>query len=189
MSNAAALAAAAAACCFLSSSPSWPLSLRHAQKQLQLQLQRSYRCYAFAASTTPTPAGCRPTTATGRPARRLLIVGDGDFSFSRAILPLLPPTTEQVVTTCLHPNPDELVARYPAAPANLDTLSTAKRVEVGFGVDATDLAGTLFRGGEAAGDMNFERIMWNFPHVVGKANVAGNRELLKVCKAVGLTSM
>lgn len=154
------------------------------------RFQRAHRCYATAGSTPPMPppppAACRPSTVTGRPAQRLLIVGDGDFSFSRAILPALPPTTRHVVATCLHPSREELVGRYPTAAANLDGLLGDARVRVCFGVDATDLADTLRRAtGEeeveldGSGDGRFDRVVWNFPHCLGKANIAANRRLLE----------
>lgn len=170
--------AAAAAAAFLAS----PCGSSQSQSA---RFPRPHRCYASATPTTPTPqppAACRPTTVTGRPARRLLIVGDGDFSFSRAILPLLSSTTGDVVTTCLHPSKEELVARYPTAASNLDGLLNDARVRVGFGVDATDLAGTLRRATVADGDdgRRFDRVVWNFPHCLGKANIAANRQLLTV---------
>ena len=48
------------------------------------------------------------------------LLGDGDFSFSRAIRPLLP-TGVRVTATCLHPQ-DVIVQHYPAAAEALEEL-------------------------------------------------------------------
>ncbi|EWM28020.1 ferredoxin-fold anticodon-binding domain-containing protein 1 [Nannochloropsis gaditana] len=112
------------------------------------QARRDRLClFSCAFSTSPSqspspPAipACHPTTFTGQSVRTILVVGDGDFSFSAALLPWLPPNVK-LVTTCLQRDEDDLIQRYPAAARNLQMLREQKSGKgslgnaIGFGLD------------------------------------------------------
>lgn len=103
--------------------------------------------------------------------RRVLLVGEGDFSFTLA---LLRATGDAMSTTATAYDAREDVARRYRGEANLTALSRdyGDRVRVLHGVDATDLT-TMIGLSE-----KFDRVVFNFPHIAGKAKMDRNRALL-----------
>ena len=96
------------------------------------------------------------------PTDRILLIGEGNFSFARALasdppsgLEYLPPGN---VTATAYDSEDECYTKYPEAQEIVGTLRQ-KGVSVLFNVDATKLERcTALKGTE------WDKIVWNFPH-------------------------
>jgi 25S rRNA (uracil2634-N3)-methyltransferase len=104
----------------------------------------------------------RRSTIPFKAEDKLLLIGEGNFSFAVALLqhpptPLdhLPPAN--VVATA-YDGEEECYAKYPDAEQNVRVLRD-KGAQVLFNVDATRLERTSALKGKA-----FDRIIWNFPH-------------------------
>ncbi|OQR90537.1 hypothetical protein THRCLA_09295 [Thraustotheca clavata] len=84
---------------------------------------------------------------------KILIVGDGNFSYSVAIAKAF--NALSITATSLDTK-QELLAMYPTASQNLLTLKKIPTIQVRHGIDATKLASY---------DLPmFDRIVFNFPH-------------------------
>ncbi|KAM9113780.1 alpha-1,2-mannosyltransferase ALG9-like isoform 5-T5 [Pangshura tecta] len=104
-----------------------------------------------------------------RPTRRLLLVGEGNFSFSASLCDASNRET-RITATCFES--EERVSRHTLAKTNIQYLR-GKGVEVHFCVDCTKLKDYFLPA-----KRNFDCIYFNFPHCGRKAGVTKNRELL-----------
>ncbi|KAI0307623.1 hypothetical protein B0F90DRAFT_1675363 [Multifurca ochricompacta] len=93
---------------------------------------------------------------------KILLIGEGNFSFSVALLQHPPPLLEHLppanITATTYDTEEGCYAKYPDAELYVHLLRE-KGARVLFGVDATKLEKTSALKGNA-----FDRIVWNFPH-------------------------
>ena len=120
-------------------------------------------------SRKPTTNGAKPPPAPipFRPTDRILLVGEGDFSFSRSLLSAHG-CTDLIATS--YDKVSNLRSKYPQAASNIAALE-AESCLVRYGVDATKLgkAGVPDGGGggKEVKQGGFDRVVFNFPHVGG----------------------
>ncbi|KAF5368540.1 hypothetical protein D9758_002477 [Tetrapyrgos nigripes] len=121
----------------------------------------------------------RRPTIPFRPTDTILLIGEGNFSFTRALV-LHPPASvnsgldhlpPRNVTATAFDSEEECYEKYPGAEEIVRGLKE-KGVEVRFGVDATKLERVSgFKG------RKWDRIVWNFPHA-GKGITDQDRNIL-----------
>ncbi|KAK7063900.1 25S rRNA (uridine-N(3))-methyltransferase [Favolaschia claudopus] len=138
-------------------------------------------------TTTATPSAAkgkgkevipphRPPTIPFRATDRILLIGEGNFSFARALI-RSPPVVELAhmpaknVTATAYDAEDACYEKYPEAAEIVQDLRAAG-VEVLFGVDATQLGRVPALKGR-----KWDRIVWNFPHA-GKGITDQDRNIL-----------
>lgn len=99
------------------------------------------------------------------PPTAVLVLGDGDLSFSTALMAIIDPT--QIIATVLEDDDNELARKYPATiPLNVASLrdSSARLL---LGVDATKLS-LKYLSGKLDLKIDriplFTRLVFNFPH-------------------------
>ena len=101
---------------------------------------------------------------------KILLIGEGNFSFARALLSTLPPSN---ITATAYDSEEACYAKYPEAETIVQGLRE-KGVEVVFDVDATKLEKV---GGWKGSKRKWDRVVWNFPH-------AGMLSALVLCVAL-----
>ncbi|KIM70098.1 hypothetical protein SCLCIDRAFT_12698 [Scleroderma citrinum Foug A] len=116
-----------------------------------------------------------------RPTDKILLIGEGNFSFARALLVHPPAALEHLpaagVTATSYDSEEDCYAKYSNAREIVEILRN-RGAEVVFDVDATKLHKyPAFKG------RRWDRIVWNFPHA-GKGitdqdrNILSNQQLI-----------
>ena len=110
----------------------------------------------------------RPHPATKipfQPIDRILLVGEGDFSFSQSLLTAHHCTKLDATTLDNH---SDLISKYPQAESNMKCL-TDHGCTVICGVNATKLGKVAVsgNGGKKVRKGNYDWVVFNFPHVGG----------------------
>jgi 25S rRNA (uracil2634-N3)-methyltransferase len=119
---------------------------------------------AKGASGKGTAKGQNPRRSTNPfgASDRILLIGEGNFSFAVALLRHPPPSLDHLppanVTATALDTEEACHAKYPDAEQNIRLLREMG-THVLFGVDATRLEKTSALKGKV-----FDRIVWNFPH-------------------------
>mmetsp|Transcript_31255 Transcript_31255/g.58272 ORF Transcript_31255/g.58272 Transcript_31255/m.58272 type:complete len:290 (-) Transcript_31255:16-885(-) len=110
------------------------------------------------------------------PTDRVLLIGEGDFSFAAALVKTAYSTvplkdmrmTSRLVATCLD-NEEQLTTKYPGAAANIECVRKAGGIIL-TEFDATsmheskDLKDAVAQGGHFSLKGAFDKIVFNFPH-------------------------
>lgn len=118
------------------------------------------------------------------PTDRILLVGEGDFSFSSSLLSAHG-CTHLVATS--YDKISVLRNKYPQATSNIAALEAEEDCVVRYGVDATKLGKPGVAegggGGKEVKKGGFDKVVFNFPHVGGltkdvNRQVRHNQELL-----------
>ncbi|KAL8927978.1 MAG: hypothetical protein Q9208_002053 [Pyrenodesmia sp. 3 TL-2023] len=121
------------------------------------------------------------------PNDRILLVGEGDFSFAHSLYKHH--NCSSLVATC-YDTAAALAEKYPQATQYIRELEDAAHtdedvdLEVLYGIDATKLGkGGRASGGKAVKKARFDKVVFNFPHVGGltrdvNRQVRHNQELL-----------
>ncbi|KAJ7024380.1 hypothetical protein C8F04DRAFT_1401171 [Mycena alexandri] len=117
----------------------------------------------------------RRPTIPFRATDKILLIGEGNFSFARALIRDAPAELEHLppknITATAYDTEKECFEKYPEAEDTVLELRTAG-VDVLFGVDATQLGKVAaFKG------KKWDRIVWNFPHA-GKGITDQDRNIL-----------
>ena len=118
-----------------------------------------------------------------KPTDQILLVGEGDFSFSHSLLKTH--DCNSLFATSFDTRP-VILAKYPQAASNLQVLEGAQegRSRVLYDVNATKIGTSrLGSGGKIIKKGGFDRIVFNFPHVGGLTKnvdrqIRYNQELL-----------
>lgn len=96
------------------------------------------------------------------PTDRILLIGEGNFSFARSLLnhpsiPSLPPAN---ITATAYDTEEECTSKYPDAEVHISALRSAGATVL-FGVDARHLEKTF----PPKMSKKWDKVVWNFPHV------------------------
>jgi 25S rRNA (uracil2634-N3)-methyltransferase len=109
------------------------------------------------------------------PTDKILLIGEGNFSFAHALIIDPPSSLEHIspsnITATSYDSEEECYDKYPDARGKVDALRE-RGAEVLFGVD-----GTRFEKCNALKGRRFDRVVFNFPHA-GKGITDQDRNIL-----------
>ncbi|KAJ0062064.1 hypothetical protein NL108_015255 [Boleophthalmus pectinirostris] len=105
------------------------------------------------------------------PLRSVLLVGEGNFSFSASLCQSLRGSDTIVIATCLQQEDEAL--RHEGSATNIQIIREAGGTVL-FDIDCTKLGECMSLKGHL-----FDLVIFNFPHCGRKSGVKKNRELLK----------
>ncbi|OCB87100.1 hypothetical protein A7U60_g5835 [Sanghuangporus baumii] len=133
----------------------------------------SIRSASNSTSSRNTPGSKGKSTVPFRPTDTILLIGEGNFSFARALLShsslqYLPPNN---VTATSYDSEETCYNKYPDARQIVEDLRR-RGVEVLFSVDATALERC-----KPLKRRRWDRVVWNFPHA-GKGITDQDRNIL-----------
>ncbi|KAH9043698.1 hypothetical protein EDB85DRAFT_1911769 [Lactarius pseudohatsudake] len=151
-------------------------SLKAALSSTQARLKKKKDAAVHASIKKATNAKpLRRSTIPFKSSDKILLIGEGDFSFAVALLQHPPPPLEYLVpaniTATAYDTEDECYSKYSEAQQYVRVLRESG-AQVLFGVDATKLEKTSALKGKT-----FDRIVWNFPHA-GKGITDQDRNIL-----------
>ncbi|KAI0067990.1 hypothetical protein BV25DRAFT_1939987 [Artomyces pyxidatus] len=158
-------------------------SLRAALSSQQSRLRKNHQAKAAAQAAEQkqkgkgkaAPSRPRRSTIPFAPTDSILLVGEGNFSFARALVEYPPSALEHLpsvnVTATAYDTEEECYAKYPDAQECVRVLRQ-KGAQVYFGVDATKLEKAV-----PLKNRKYDKILWNFPHA-GKGITDQDRNIL-----------
>ncbi|TFY75842.1 hypothetical protein EWM64_g8174, partial [Hericium alpestre] len=158
-------------------------SLKAALTSQQSRLKKKQQAEQVAEQKGKKPKGTKGkerapplrSTIPFRPTDKILLIGEGNFSFAHA-LAVDPPEVlqhlpRQNLYATAYDSEEECYSKYPESKDCVENLR-AKGVHVLFNVDATQLEKCSALKGQ-----KFDRIIWNFPHA-GKGITDQDRNIL-----------
>ncbi|EEY57623.1 uncharacterized protein PITG_00184 [Phytophthora infestans T30-4] len=107
--------------------------------------------------------------------KRILTVGDGNFSYSLALARALGPDSGVQLVTTSHESKKSVVETYPDGEKILEELNAMSNVTIQHEVDATDAKQMKTLG-------QFDRVIWNFPCVRAPRGEDGQNEEMEINK-------
>ena len=140
--------------------------LSHAKQLTENKLRRRRNPIAQSSSRDISSLQGKKTarnpTIPFKASDRILLIGEGNFSFARALIDHPPTELDSLppenITATVYDTEEECYTKYPECPSTVAFLID-QGVEVLFGVDATRLERHHTLKGRS-----WDRIVWNFPH-------------------------
>ena len=155
------------------SSQQTPLKKKQAATQAaQVAEQRGKNAPLTKNTKGKAKAAAAPVTLPFKSTDKILLIGEGNFSFARALV-CDPPSALQYlpasnVVATAYDTEAECFEKYPETRAIVEEIRV-KGAEVFFGIDATKLEKI-----SSLRSRKFDKIMWNFPHA-GRCSSASHR--------------
>ncbi|CAI5703052.1 hypothetical protein KXD40_003967 [Peronospora effusa] len=159
------------ACCYKIVLYSRPGLLSNVRPEMCLRLTAKTKAEPPAAEAFEHSIGLYDATKV----KRILTVGDGNFSYSLALARALRPETGVQLVTTSHESRTTVLETYPDSEKILGELNAMTNVTVQHEVDATNAEQMKALG-------QFDRVIWNFPCVRAPRGKDGQNEEMEMNK-------